>query len=58
MDDLKEKQQKDKDKEKDFNNHFKEDMLRLLYEYNQLDSFRYSDFVSLWNEMKFYLLLA
>ncbi len=44
--------------EKDFNHYFRQDILKLFSAFNQLDSFRFSDFVVIWSEMKFYQILA
>lgn len=46
------------DKSIDFQKHFREDVLNFLHLFNLKNSFRYEDFIQLWNEMKFYQLLS
>lgn len=44
--------------EKDFNYYFRQDILKLFSAFNQMDTFRFSEFVAIWNEMKFFQLFA
>ncbi len=44
--------------EKDFNYFFRLDILKLFSAFNHIDSFRFSDFIIIWNEMKFFQLFA
>jgi len=44
--------------DKDFNYYFRQDCLRLFDVYNKLNTFRFTEFVNVWNEMKFYQIFA
>ena len=44
--------------ERDFNYFFRQDMLKLFDTYNKKNTFRYSDFVEIWNEMKLYHIIG
>lgn len=44
--------------EKGFNYFFRQDLLKVFSAFNQLDSFRFSDFIVIWNEMKLFQLFA
>lgn len=40
--------------EKDFNHYFRQDLLKLFNGFYQLKSFRFENFLTIWNEMEFY----
>ena len=44
--------------EKDFNYYFKADIIKLFNAFNQQNTFRFTEFVAVWNEIKFYHILA
>ena len=44
--------------EKDFNYYFKADIIKLFNAFNQQNTFRFTEFVTIWNELKFYHILA
>lgn len=44
--------------ERDFNYFFRQDMLKLFDTYNKKNTFRYTDFVEIWNEMKLYHIIG
>ncbi|CAF0824086.1 unnamed protein product [Brachionus calyciflorus] len=44
--------------EKDFNYYFRQDLLKLLNNFYQLKTYRFEDFLSIWNQMKFYQLFS
>jgi hypothetical protein len=44
--------------DQDFNYFFRQDIQRLFHNFNSTDSLRYTDFVKIWNEMKFYQIFS
>ena len=46
------------DKSNEFRKYFSDDLAHLLHLYNQKNTFRYEEFVKVWNEFKFYQLLS
>jgi hypothetical protein len=42
----------------DFNFYFKQDILKLFTAYHQLNTYRFSEFVELWNKSKFYQIFS
>jgi hypothetical protein len=44
--------------EKDFNYYFKADLIKLFNAFNQQNTFRFKEFVTIWDEIKFYHVLA
>ncbi|RNA27823.1 snRNA-activating complex subunit 1 [Brachionus plicatilis] len=50
--------QNSSESEKDFNHFFRQDILKLLNNFYQLKSFRFEQFLTIWNEMKFYQLFC
>ena len=46
------------EKSNEFKKFFSDDLAHLLHLYNQKNTFRYDEFVKVWNEFKFYQLLS
>ena len=44
--------------EVDFNYYFQQDILKLFYEFYDKKTFRFTEFVNIWNELKFYQIFS